>query len=556
MKGKLLVFGTIIIILLTACYTKKDKITIKRVLVEKEIRLPLPKGVLSSSVIQIIKENGKTLLFVYFYPQKKIFVYDLNKKILIHDIPIYRNLAEIENFRYINKDSIWIFGSHSLRYNYDSSLMVVNYDGVIKHVYPFYNNFFVSLKTYPNLYCDSIDAMDEMAIDTILFAYNNESPENLIVDKKIFFTTIAGNIGSKSHLPHLPIVGYYDLNKKKVELNNQLYYPYYSDSLFYPKSRLHYYYPIYWSINPKGRILLSFCYTPTIFEWDYINNDVKMHRVKTQLIDTIYPFLKPTQLNNDTTDIYYNIFYVSNLEMYLRFARLSSNYGNKNIVIFSDNNFNYLGEAIIELDEMPHYIFDDNFISTSIADDSLTLKFFKYEFKPLDINAIRKHLDSINNNNKEKEICRITGKNGNIPYNSEGFIRYLNNFEINDSSFAIIILSKNGCHTCNDYIAKTISINQHVFFNLTEKPFYLLYVGENEQKSNVYHILKEYSINKNKHLKVDTTSIYPIFNPFGSENPRLVLVNNEKIVSDTVYLPTNLEKLVENLLEFYGLTAE
>lgn len=552
-----------ILILITfltfSCQTVKEKITIKQILVKEEIKLPLPKGnVLSVNQIQIIKENGKTLLFVYFFPQNKIFVYDLKKRTLIHQIPIYRNLSEINNFRYINNDSIWVFGSHSLRYNYDSSLMVVNYYGVIKHIYPFYNNFFVSLKTYPKLYCDSVNAIDKAAIDTVLFTINDGCPENLIVDKKVFFTTIAGNIGRKSHLPQLPIVGYYDLEKKEVKLNDQIYYPYFSDSLFYPNGNL-YYYPVYWSVSPQNKILLSFCYTPTIFEWDYINNNLKTHRVKTQLIDTIYPLLKPTESDNDTTAIYYHLFYAKNLKMYLRFAMLSNNYGNKRIVIFSDKNFNYLGEAIIELNEMPRYVFEDNFVSTSISGDSLTLKFFKYEFKHLDINTIKKQLDSTYialRERKEKEMCKITGNDEDISYSSKRFLHYLKDFEIIDSSFAVIVLSKNGCHSCNEYISKTIAMNQQVFFNLKKKPFYLLYVDEDDLIQTAKHILNEYEINENSHLKIDTTKIYKNYNPFNNENPRLVLVENNQIISDTVYMPDNLETLVERLLKFYGLETQ
>ena len=68
--------------------------------------------------------------------------------------------------------------------------MVINHNGDIKYVYPFYNNYFVSLKTYPNLYCDTVEAMDEAAIDTVLFAYNNIEPENLILDNKVVFSTM------------------------------------------------------------------------------------------------------------------------------------------------------------------------------------------------------------------------------------------------------------------------------------------------------------------------------------------------------------------------------
>lgn len=560
MKNKLLIFGTVIIILLTSCYREEDKITIKRVLVEKVIKLPLPKSsVISANKIQIVKENGKTLLFVYFFPQNKIFVYDLDKKTLIHDIPIYRNLAGIDNFRYVNKDSIWVFGSHSSRYNYDSSLVVVNYNGLIKHIYPFYHNYFISLKTCPDLYNDSVEVLDENALDTVLFAWNYLKSQNLVLDNKIFFSTKAGHIGSKSHLPHLPIIGYYDLNNKEVKLNNRLYYPFLDDGIFYPTGSKYYYYPIYSSISHNNSILLSFCYTPWVIEWDYKHNSVDTHKISSQLIDTIYPYTKPINFDTDTTSIYYNMYYVNHLKMYLRFAMLSNNYENKRMVIFSDTNFNYLGEAIIEIDEMPQYIFDNNFISSNIVGDSLILKFFKYEFSPLKIMDIKKYLDSINVaiiEKREKDVCAITGEKGDTTYTTESLFRYLNYFDVNDSSYALIILSKDACHSCNDYVANTISMNQHVFFNLTKKPFYLLYEDNNGTVNDVKNILKQYNFGKYRNIKIDTTDIYKYFNPFDIWNPRMILVENKKIISDTVYMPQNLENLVERLLSFYGLETE
>ncbi len=562
MKNKIILENIIVLIffLFISCQTKESKITIKRVLIEKEIKLPLPRrSIISVNKFQIIKENGNNYLVVYFFPQHKLFVYDLQTKALVNEIPVYKNLSEIENFRYVNKDSIWIFGASSLRYNYDSSLMVINNNGAIKCIYPFHNNYFISLKTHPELYCDSIDAMDKAAIDTVLFAYNNAMPENFIINNKVFFTTKAGNVGLKSHLPHLPIVGYYDVRNKKVRLNNRLYYPFFVDSLFYPRGNRFYYYPIHLSFSHSGKILLSFSYTPSVIEWNYEQNRVDAHRVFSQLIDSIYPYIKPIDFDPDTADIYFNLFYAKNLKMYLRFAMLSNDYGNSKILIFSDTNYNYLGEAIIKQNEMPMYVYGDNFVFAKITGDSLNLIFFKYEFKPLDIKVLKQQLDSIYlavKKNKTNEICAITGRKEDFSNNLESIFRYLNKFGINDSSYAVIILNKNGCHSCNDYIANIISMNQRVFFNLKNSPFYLLYVDEGAVTLTVKRILNEYEINENSHLKIDTTNSYTFFNSFNLKNPRLILVKDKKIISDTVYLPDNLETLVDRWLKFYGLKTK
>ncbi|GAB4278895.1 MAG: hypothetical protein Kow0068_02680 [Marinilabiliales bacterium] len=95
-----------------------------------------------------------------------------------------------------------------------------------------------------------------------------------------------------------------------------------------------------------------------------------------------------------------------------------------------------------------------------------------------------------------------------------------------------------------------------MFFNRNDKPFYLIYIGQNENTKTIEHIINEYALRINDNIKIDTSGIYPAFNPYSIENPRLVLVNNNKIVHDTVYLPDNLEKIIFTLIDYYGFETK
>ncbi|GAB4278872.1 MAG: hypothetical protein Kow0068_02650 [Marinilabiliales bacterium] len=68
--------------------------------------------------------------------------------------------------------------------------------------------------------------------------------------------------------------------------------------------------------------------------------------------------------------------------------------------------------------------------------------------------------------------------------------------------------------------------------------------------------MEEYGLQPNKKIKIDTTNIYPMFNSYGFENPRLVLIENNKIKYDTIYNPSEIMNIMSRLLEYYGWEAE
>ncbi|NMC99036.1 MAG: hypothetical protein GYA62_04880, partial [Bacteroidales bacterium] len=50
--------------------------------------------------------------------------------------------------------------------------------------------------------------------------------------------------------------------------------------------------------------------------------------------------------------------------------------------------------------------------------------------------------------------------------------------------------------------------------------------------------------------------VYPVIHPFSENNPRLILVKDNKIISDTIYMPDKQVVLIESLLKFQGFDLE
>ncbi len=549
MKYQILFLLSIIFI---SCQKQKKDFpkTIDRIQISKIVKLPAPAHIYETRyyIMQLKKQHNDTLLFMYIYPRKKIFVYSLSQKVLLKEIPIYNKLHNIYSFKYCTDDSIWILGSASQHYNFDSSLIVINHKGIVKHIYPFYHDYFITLKTYPNLYSVS-DPFDENAFDTILFINTSVLPDNLITDHKVFFSTVPlGASQQHQQKRQLPICGYYDIVSRQVVLRKSVYYPDLSDSLYYPI----YYVAGSQIFSHRKTFLLTYYYTPTILEWFWRKNRFLKH---TNFFSQVALPPQFTKSSDDfrLTTAYYKIFYMPSEHTYFRFVALDDRQCNQKLVVFADTNFNYKGEALITDEYIPRYVFNENLISASIQDDSLVIRFFQYKYKKLNIDTLKHQIDSLCHIMKHNS-CEVPDQQSSSHYDTLLLFNYLKNkFSIEDSSFALIILSEEGCHSCNDHIAKFISVNKNLFFTFQASPFYLIYQASGKCNKTVENQLAYYGLQKNEHVRTDTSSIYHTINPFSSFNPRLVLVKDKKIISDTVYMPDEINRMKIKLMKFYGL---
>ena len=65
--------------------------------------------------------------------------------------------------------------------------------------------------------------------------------------------------------------------------------------------------------------------------------------------------------------------------------------------------------------------------------------------------------------------------------------------------------------------------------------------------------LAGFSLTDKNHIKLDNLAAYKDFSPSSLLNPRLVLVSQNKVILDNTYLPNELEKFVNDFLDYYNV---
>ncbi len=498
--------------------------------------------------------EGNHFLIAYYYPISSIFIYDISKNSLNSKI----NLPDLalNDFDFINKDSIMLYG-YSNNFENDSSIRCINIKGETKHVYPLYSSNIISSRN--------------PAENLIPKKAEIQPTAHFVFDNKIFISLNYPYYGFKGYQTKYPLVGYYDLLKDSLILNNDIWYPeidaktYYSSYNFYKHSV---------SLTEKGTINISFSHSPTIIEWDFKKNKTKSHCVDSKFAFKI-PFSDTIQVENSDYDNYNteNGLFIpelgylmkDNVRVNYREMILPSNkYGEFVILrVFFDSQYNYMGEMIINSD---YYLnkYKNIYYSCLIKKGRLHLRYLKPLYKSFDENTLKNQLDSLEKleieakAKKKIELCEITGGKTNLfLYQKNDIIKYLQKSQqIQDTSFSIAILNKNGCGPCNEYLLQFIKNNQSVLFSITTKPMYLLYVSENDKIENIEAYLDGYMLFDKNHVRLDLTSMYKTFHPYVDLNPRLILVSQNNVVLDNIYMPREMEIFVNDLLNFYSFKIE
>jgi hypothetical protein len=391
------------------------------------------------------------------------------------------------------------------------------------------------------------------------------------VDDKIFISFRYSHYGFKGYSTKHPIIGYYDIKKDTLMMNQKIWYPELNDNRYY-KSEM---YDAYLSLNHKGNIIISFPYTPTFYEWNFNSDQIVTHTVNSQFMVPI-PY-SDTLYNNDRE--YHNWMFYNGLysemklinisdssKIYYRDILLSSiKYGEYNYLrVLYDENYKYLGESLIGISELHAQTYKNKHVVTTIEKGEIIVRFTKQKFKPFNKKELKKKLELIikdkieNEINEKKELCNIVGERTiKYEYQRDDIIKYLNkSHDIKDTSCAVLIVNKMGCGTCNDYILRFMKNNQGVLYNIKDRPFYLLYIDESATTQEIYQYLSTYVIFDKKHTKADVSKIYSKFHPFAMYNPRLVLVSHNKVFYDEVHLPDEMEQCARKIFDFYGIESE
>lgn len=547
---RLLFISIFFLILLTCCKSQQDYINTVSFEPVKTFRIMMPINEGSFSYPRCIQVTD-SFIVVYYYSKDSLFIYDSKSCELIYRVPV--DYHSLHGLFFINNDSIWVFGETKKG-----------------HKHPFY-----LIDVHGNVK-KKIDVRDYVKTEDIK-DFVQVGDNNFIYDNKLFFSLYYYQEDGKNiHYRKHSIIGYYDLLKDSVVFNDKLYFPYIKDGIYYPINDYYMRYCPFFTINDKkDEIIISFSYTPSYYVWNFKTNQVKLfNNAKSVLMDTIMPYNRPINRNDPefypyskTIGIFSEINYLKGQDVYLRHLKLPEDaYGQENNVLaFMDGEKKYLGEVSsdnLTIENSKIFFREWNNDSLVLAYNSkknkLNIYLGRLKFIPVkQINYINK-MKSKAKKSKEKEeyeVCRIIGNKQNIE--KKDVLLYLKEkHNINDSTFSAIIMNSQGCPGCNNYILNNfLNINKSVFFNMEQNPFYLVYVDKNESRALIKNNVLSEFVNFEQKVKIDTTTLYEKFNPSNSFNPRLILVRQNKILSDSVYMPANLHNLVEKLIEFYNFTT-
>ncbi|NMC98356.1 MAG: hypothetical protein GYA62_01350 [Bacteroidales bacterium] len=488
-----------------------------------------------------------SFVVVYYYSKDSLFIYDSKSCELKYRVPI--DYHSLHGLFFINKDSIWVFGETKKGHKHPFYLLDI------------YGN--VKKKVDIRDYVKTEDLKDFVQISDNNFIYNN----------KMFFSLYYYQEDGKNiHYRKHPIIGYYDLLKDSVALNDKLYFPYIKEGIYYPINDYYMRYCPFFTINEKkDEIIISFSYTSSYYVWNFKTNQVKLfNNAKSVLMDTIMPYNRPINRNDPefypyskTIGIFFGMSYLKGQDVYIRNLMLPENEYRQenNVLAFIDGEKRYLGEVNsddLKIEKNKIYFQEWNNDSLVLAYNYIKNKLNVYlgrlKFIPI------KQIDYINKmkskakKSKEKEdyeVCRIMQNKQSIE--KKDILLYLKEMHnINDSTFSVIIINSQGCPGCNDYLLNNfLNINKSVFFNIEKNPFYLLYVDKNESRTEIKNNILSEFVNFEQKLKIDTTALYEKFNPSNSFNPRLILVKDKKIITDSIFMPDDLVNMSFSLIRFY-----
>lgn len=511
-------------------YTVKPKldrplITLSKV---KDIAVKADKGVCEMLYKVQPVESNKLIFAAHFKNAKlkknKIILFDLLKHKQLKEIDIKGNM---ESFYYLNKDSVLVlFNPHSNDgYNHDSTLVLVNEKG----------------KIYKSL---SYDAANVTSSKNGLVDYNNQNSAKdksylrtyyLFYDKNNVFLDFANFGNSRKIIDINDFVGKLNIVNNKFTKFDKIKYPYLKKGIYYPGHFEGFNTQV---LHDGKHVLYSFLYTPTIYKYNYDINKLEIFRnFDSYFIDTIKADKKiPKSQYILNRRIYVNINFDKKYNRYFRQA-LQSIKKNKRTIILADSNFNAIGEGmqpahcqyVISLSE--DTLLFTNYQKTGQSKDSIFFTVYKMEFNKGDINSLKFGLGL----NKKLFNLKI-----------EDYIKSVTN--IKDTFYSLIIVQTSlGCPSCITEIIKYFGINYKKFSNSHS---YLLLTDSN--LNNITSRLRDNKLDiKSKNIFYDNSNSYMDYVPKDALlNPRLILVENGKIVKDKIYSAKEMIKLQKDNLEF------
>ena len=325
------------------------------------ITIPLAKPVPPSSRFQYCKIDGNEMVVANLENSELAF-YDIAKKTQVHVINLLKD-RELCAFEYVNKDSIFLL--YTMPYSYyrsgisDSviladtlSFQLIDYNGNVKKYYHFNCD-------------DSIFNGSDITVGDVLPPYSGLFYHKIMrsgnmvffFPSKYLYNDVENISNSK------PFIACYDLNTEKYYFTKHKL-PYLNDTAYYPilegSSNF-----MYFCMSPDGLPVLRFSYSSDVFEWDYKNDVLIPHTLKSRIIDTT--FLRNTSDWPYYEGAYYHdLIYDPNMELYYSSIMFKLKNVHTASTIIADINFNYICETNGSFDYNTQF-FHDTIITAGIS---------------------------------------------------------------------------------------------------------------------------------------------------------------------------------------------
>ncbi len=540
--NKQILFSLLALIVLFSCNQHQDKPFYELTEVEI-IKLPLPhKGVRHAHTWRTFTENGRDYALIYYYPYYNLVKYDLQTREIVKEFPIPKHFYMVFSFDYINHDSIWVLGAMEQSLAVDSQLVLINDRGEINKIANVKGKYLINQQLSDKI-SEDMEHYKE-AVDTLIQPYWSKLP--MYSHQKLIFGFYNDNIGTKSDIQEMPMIGVYDIPKDSFYFNSQL------DIL----DRSYYYYNVayYPYIEAQENIVtFSLVTSEDFMEWNTSSNTYQKYQLPSKYLDTIYHSSKPIP-NGDIAlsklPGYLNPIYLQNGKKIIRPVILSGEYAFRWTFIVADSNKYVLDEFISPIKSVSTFkgkLCDDELVNDScvitLYDIVATNKNHHTEEK---LKAIKDSVKAL----YQDMGCQVKKKG----LENKDIEEYLIKREIIDTSCSVIIINSSGCPSCNQSTLEFLSTNQAVLFRIQSKPLHFVYVDENSKRAKA--ILKEAGLQTSAQIQIDTSNIYETFYSGGEMNPRLILKKDNQVVHDSIYNPDVIGQLPLDLLNYYGFGYE
>ena len=531
------------VVLLVSCEQKDD--VCYKFDREEVVRVPLDFDAPVYSIAQYCIIDGKEMVVANLSRHELVFL-DIKKKKQSHVISLL-NDRELRAFEYVNKDSIFIL--YTMPYSYyrsemsdsiiladTSSFQLIDYEGNVKKYYHF---------NCDNFNESNITVGDVLPPFSGLFYHKIMRSGNMVFffPSKYLYNDVENMRNSK------PFIACYDLNTEKYYYTKQKL-PYLNDTAYYPflegSSNF-----LYFCISPDGLPVLRFSYSSDVFEWDYKNDVLIPHTLKSRIIDTIAPLKYRTNSLNSMDAYYHRITYDYNKEMYYSSILFLMKDELLSATIIADKDFNYICEIPNGCGDFPQFV-QDKIVSCYVVQDTISI--IKSKLRSVDkssrfVDSMRNIIDSIRYEKEHNLLQYVIGEHNPL----QNFFEQ--NVPNHESNYCILTLYTNGgCSSCKQIMLSLMADNQKI---LSEVPLYLIMSGSESTIENELN-LNGVVFDDFKNVIYDKEAIVeslPLRTSF--LNPRLTIVRNDKVVLDSVYNAQGIENaLIPTMLEACGLRMD